>query len=284
MLQAGADKDNIVSNARSTMAAYGRTPKALLRDGTISPAAKLVVAMVDEVAGYEDITVERLGFWLGLRETATRQAIRGAQAAGWLEVQEVRTSTGQQLPSVYIAKGEPFTSTVGGVRVAEPSGGRVAEPSGGRVAEPSGGRVAEPPIKERDYETRESGTNVPPTPKRGSRIKESFAVDDALRAYAQEHAPAAGVDREREQFVNYWLAASGKNAVKIDWRRAFMSWLNNAQRFAEERGWQPNGKSKTSNESQQRQVEWLASKNVTLEEWEQNKSDPDWVAQLRGEN
>lgn len=135
-------------------------------------------------------------------------------------------------------------------------------------------------------ETETPTTNVVGARKRGTRIDENFVVDDALREWAAEKAPAADVDREREQFVNHWLAASGKNAVKIDWRRAFMTWLGNAQRWAEERGWQPTSSaaSKPSNESQQRMLAWLSDRGISLEEWERRKHDGAWVESLRSVN
>jgi hypothetical protein len=117
--------------------------------------------------------------------------------------------------------------------------------------------------------------------KRGTRIPENFVVDDALREYAAQKAPAADVDREREQFVNYWLASSGKSAVKIDWRRAFMTWLGNAQRYAEERGWKPSAATVPSNESQLRMNSWLADRGITLDEWNERKHDSAWVDSLR---
>lgn len=133
--------------------------------------------------------------------------------------------------------------------------------------------------KEKEKEKRTTGPR-----KRGTRITENFVVDDALRDYAKSKAPAADIERERENFINYWLASSGKNAVKIDWRRAFMSWLNNAQRFAEERGWQPSAATnkQPTNESQQRMLTWLDARGITLDEWESRKHDSAWVESLRG--
>jgi len=143
--------------------------------------------------------------------------------------------------------------------------------------------IAEKSHNQTETET-ETLTAAPRT--RGSRISENFVVDDALRAYAAERAPAVtNVDRERDQFVNHWLSASGKSAVKIDWRRAFMTWLGNAQRFAEERGWQPNSKSAQSatlqSESRSAMIEWLDGVGVTIDEWNERKSDPQWVEALK---
>lgn len=96
-----------MSNARSRLPAYGRTPKALLRDPGIRPIAKAVYAMVDEVAGHEDVTIELLAEWLGVNPKTARKALHEARDAGWIEVVEVSTSSGQQ-PSEYIANAYSF--------------------------------------------------------------------------------------------------------------------------------------------------------------------------------
>lgn len=97
-----------VSNARSRLAAYGRTPKALLRDATIRPIAKIVYTMVDEVAGHEDITVEALAEWLGVNVKTARKAVHEIEQAGWVEVVTVVEGQRGQRPSEYVANAYPF--------------------------------------------------------------------------------------------------------------------------------------------------------------------------------
>jgi hypothetical protein len=97
-----------VSNARSRLAAYGRTPKALLRDPDIRPIAKTVYTMVDEVAGHEDITVERMAEWLGVNVKTARRALHEIEQAGWVEVVTVVQGQRGQRPSEYVANAYPF--------------------------------------------------------------------------------------------------------------------------------------------------------------------------------
>jgi hypothetical protein len=97
-----------VSNARSRLAAYGRTPKALLRDPGIRPIAKTVYTMVDEVAGHEDITVERMAEWLGVNVKTARRALHEIEQAGWVEVVTVVQGQRGQRPSEYVANAYPF--------------------------------------------------------------------------------------------------------------------------------------------------------------------------------
>lgn len=97
-----------MSNARSRLAAYGRTPKGLLRDPHIRPIAKIVYAMVDEVAGHEDITMERLAEWLGVNVKTARRALHEIAQAGWVEVSTVVEAQRGQAASEYVANAYPF--------------------------------------------------------------------------------------------------------------------------------------------------------------------------------
>lgn len=96
-----------MSNARSRLPAFGRTPKELLRNPSIGPAAKAVYAMIDEVAGHEDITIERLADWLGVNVKTARKHLHAIRDSGWVEVVEVVTGSGRK-PSEYIANAYPF--------------------------------------------------------------------------------------------------------------------------------------------------------------------------------
>lgn len=72
--------------------------------------------------------------------------------------------------------------------------------------------------------TEESGPR-----KRGHRIPDDFAVDDALRKWAGETVPNIDVDFETGKFVDYWQAAAGRNATKLDWRKAWQVWMRDAR-------------------------------------------------------
>ena len=97
-----------MSNARSRLAAYGRTPKDLLRDSAIRPIAKIVYTMVDEVAGHEDVTLEALAEWLGVNVKTARKALHEIEQAGWVEVVTVFEGQRGQRPSEYVANAYPF--------------------------------------------------------------------------------------------------------------------------------------------------------------------------------
>lgn len=70
-------------------------------------------------------------------------------------------------------------------------------------------------------------------PPRGSRLTQEICLSEDWRAAAEAartraNMPAIDLATEFEKFSNYWLAKSGKNATKIDWRRTWVNWALNA--------------------------------------------------------
>ena len=74
-----------------------------------------------------------------------------------------------------------------------------------------------------------------PTPKdspalpRGTRITEGWAPSDALMDWAEKNTPNADVHVETDNFVDYWLAKTGKDATKLDWDRTWQRWMRTAE-------------------------------------------------------
>jgi hypothetical protein len=68
----------------------------------------------------------------------------------------------------------------------------------------------------------ESGASAPTPTKRGHRLPEDWTVSDAGRAFAAEQGLDA--DRVAEAFRDYWLAATGATARKLDWDAAYRTW------------------------------------------------------------
>lgn len=65
--------------------------------------------------------------------------------------------------------------------------------------------------------------------KRGSRIPDDFAVDQAMVAWAREHTPNVDGKRETEKFIDYWRSKTGKDATKLDWVATWRNWMRNAE-------------------------------------------------------
>lgn len=63
---------------------------------------------------------------------------------------------------------------------------------------------------------------------RGSRLKPDWTPSGDNRAYAlSEGFTDAGVDRIAENFRDYWTAAAGQKATKLDWSAAWRTWIRN---------------------------------------------------------
>lgn len=65
---------------------------------------------------------------------------------------------------------------------------------------------------------------------RATRIPDDFAVTPAMVAWFRENVPHVDGRLETEKFTNYWLAASGPNARKVDWVAAWRTWMLKASR------------------------------------------------------
>ena len=77
-----------------------------------------------------------------------------------------------------------------------------------------------------------------PVPKRKAhRIPENWEPDSKLLAWAADKVPNVDSRYETEKFRDYWMAASGQRACKLDWRATWRNWM----RTAGERGGQKQG-------------------------------------------
>lgn len=64
--------------------------------------------------------------------------------------------------------------------------------------------------------------------KRGTRIPDDFTVTPEMTAWAKERVPQLQGLNETEKFINYWRAASGRTATKLDWGATWRNWMLNA--------------------------------------------------------
>jgi len=62
-------------------------------------------------------------------------------------------------------------------------------------------------------------------------IAEDWELDDDLIRWTADIAPSLNWRLEVEQFRNYWLEQSGKNALKKNWGRAWRNWVINAVKW-----------------------------------------------------
>lgn len=272
-----------MSNARSRMGAYGRIPKALLRDGQVSARAKLLVAMVDEVAGHGEVTMDTLAGWLGCTVDTARRAVHEARDAGWLEVRE-RFVEGRQIASEYIANGHPQQAAA-----PEETGVRGSENWEAPLADSATPRGSENQESNTEtYETVTAPHTVQAPKKKGSRLPEGWEPDDDLLGWAREHAPGVDVMVETEKFCDYWRAKAGRDAAKLDWRATWRNWIRNtyermpAHRAAPATQQQlPQHVQRHDEEMLARRKAWLEARGSSVEEYEKHKHEPGWLEKLR---
>jgi hypothetical protein len=79
-------------------------------------------------------------------------------------------------------------------------------------------------------------TSVSERAKRATRIPEDFAVTQPMVVWARQECPDVDGRYATAQFVDYWTAKAGKDAVKLDWVRTWQTWMRKEQRDASRRG------------------------------------------------
>jgi len=61
---------------------------------------------------------------------------------------------------------------------------------------------------------------------RGKRMDPNWSPTPKDYAFASSHnLTREEINREADRFRNYWIAASGRNAIKLDWHRTWQNWL-----------------------------------------------------------
>lgn len=66
--------------------------------------------------------------------------------------------------------------------------------------------------------------------KRGSRIPDTFLLTPEMREWGKDRRPDVNLNLETEKFVNYWRAAAGRNATKLDWIASWRTWILGAKK------------------------------------------------------
>lgn len=61
--------------------------------------------------------------------------------------------------------------------------------------------------------------------RRATRIPEEFDVTPEMVVWVERECPSVNWRHHSQRFVNYWKAASGRNAVKHDWPRTWQNWM-----------------------------------------------------------
>ena len=80
--------------------------------------------------------------------------------------------------------------------------------------------------EEKKEQKKERGN--PTAPSQGTRLPENWTLTADRVTLAKDADPRVDPRREAPKFRDYWLAATGKNAVKADWDATWRNWIRRA--------------------------------------------------------
>jgi hypothetical protein len=77
-----------------------------------------------------------------------------------------------------------------------------------------------------------NGANAPrpPSKTRASRIPENWTPSPDLVAYAERELPGVDVEKLAEAFRDFWIAAAGERARKLNWAATWRTWVRRSAR------------------------------------------------------
>lgn len=81
--------------------------------------------------------------------------------------------------------------------------------------------------KEKEEELRDVSL-AKPTPKKGTRLPDSFFLTAEMRSWAADRKPDVDLILETEKFCNYFRSAAGQKGVKLNWELTWRNWVLNA--------------------------------------------------------
>lgn len=84
-------------------------------------------------------------------------------------------------------------------------------------------------VKSKKEEKAEEDTPPSASPKRGTRLPDTFLLTSEMRSYAAEKRPDVDPVLETEKFCNHFRAAPGQKGVKLDWGLTWKNWILNAR-------------------------------------------------------
>lgn len=195
------------TNVRTTIPKFGRVAKDLLRDPAISSHAKVAYALLDDAAGWEEISMSRLAGWMGVSRDTARAAIYALRDAGWVQVEE-RWDGARQMENAYVVHGTPIQGPP--ADISAPQGNLSTTPQG----------TCSPPPREPVPHNSYSETSTRRTrPQTGAGARDASGV--VLFADGQPPAPA-------DEFEEFWSVYPTVRGTKADARKAWTTAVRHA--------------------------------------------------------
>jgi len=166
----------------------------------------------------------------GLGESTVKRRLNELEAAGWV-IRSRPTIDDARLRGERTRYQLAIPAAVGPAQGPDGAHEGLERAQPWAQTEPSPGPTVGPNKEESDQSQIKSDPSLPRTSadkKRGTRIPDDFTVTPEMAAWAREHVPQLAGKGETEKFIDYWRAASGRNAVKRDWVAAWRNWMRNA--------------------------------------------------------
>lgn len=212
-------------------------PLSLYKDHRVKGSHLRIMAAIVE-CGQGELTMAEVSSSCGIDYRACQRGINDLDVFGHLSVVRCRGSRSSykilNLNDSYLAK-DTLTVKTTAMAVITPTVETTTTPSQEYPAPLFPPSFPPEPPKPTPY-------NPPPTLSvaRGTRLGLDGPIPDEFRAYA-DGIGLDRVDREWEDFRDYWHSKAGKEAIKLNWFRTWQRWA----RTALDR--QPNGRSSKSN-------------------------------------
>jgi hypothetical protein len=176
----------------------------------------------------DDVTRATIDEWLDLMTTSTahddepavcRYQVKGRRyvhAPKWTDHQKPQHPKPTEIPPCPVHHGGD-TSTELHEDFMKPSGSPHEDPT---------------PEVEVEMEVEEGARRNDATPRqRGTRLPGNWQPTPELLTWAAQKVPDVDVALEAIKFRNHWLDATGKNATKLAWDRAFQTWMIRANQY-----------------------------------------------------
>lgn len=82
-------------------------------------------------------------------------------------------------------------------------------------------------------EPKEGGTSGP---RQGRRLPEGWSPPPHVWDDVSQKCPNVNLEDEHENFMDYWLSKTGKDATKLDWSRTWRSWMRRSEKWSKQKG------------------------------------------------
>jgi len=174
---------------------------------------------------------------LGLARETVNRALAALKRFGYIEIEHQKRADGGQRENLYWVKLDPIEQAPRDEPVTPPVTLFDHTPRDAIRSHPRTIHKNDKTIANAIVEHASVPTLIPEQPKRagspksgarGSRIPSNWTPTPKDYAFASsEGMTREEINREADRFRDYWIAASGRTACKLDWEATWRNWIRN---------------------------------------------------------